>query len=181
MWIATGHTDMRRRMGSLALLVQDAFTRDPHGRDLDVFRGKSGKLIKILGHDELGMSFCAKRLERGPFLELFETNLQQSYTYKQLADALNAGGAQGRRGAPFTERSLYTCIARARARLADRGTAEIRVRAVQTGHSVATAKTSRWDQDLPNSPELSEFKQRISDAKSHAATGEFLFGRARRK
>ncbi|MCK1546385.1 IS66 family insertion sequence element accessory protein TnpB [Bradyrhizobium sp. 147] len=50
MWIATGHTDMRRRMGSLALLVQDAFTRDPHGRDLDVFRGKSGKLIKILGH-----------------------------------------------------------------------------------------------------------------------------------
>jgi transposase len=29
-WIATGHTDMRRGMNSLALLVQEAFMRDPH-------------------------------------------------------------------------------------------------------------------------------------------------------
>jgi IS66 Orf2 like protein len=29
-WIATGHTDMRRGMNSLALLVQEAFKRDPH-------------------------------------------------------------------------------------------------------------------------------------------------------
>jgi hypothetical protein len=28
---------------------------------------KSGKLIKILWHDGLGMSFYAQRLERGPF------------------------------------------------------------------------------------------------------------------
>jgi transposase len=55
-WIATGHTDMRRGMNSLALLVQEAFRRDPHGGDLYVFRGKSGKLIKILWHDGLGMS-----------------------------------------------------------------------------------------------------------------------------
>ena len=48
-WIATGHTDMRRGMNSLAVLVQEAFKRDPHGGDLYVFRGKSGKLIKILG------------------------------------------------------------------------------------------------------------------------------------
>ncbi|TAI59550.1 IS66 family insertion sequence hypothetical protein, partial [Bradyrhizobium sp. Leo170] len=31
MWIATGHTDMRRGMNSLGLLVQEAFKRDPHG------------------------------------------------------------------------------------------------------------------------------------------------------
>ena len=36
--------------------------------DLYVFRGKSGKLIKILWHDGLGMSLYAKRLERGRFL-----------------------------------------------------------------------------------------------------------------
>lgn len=64
-WIATGHTDMRRGMNSLALLVQEAFTRDPHGGDLYVFRVK---LIKILWHDGLGMSLYAKRLERGRFL-----------------------------------------------------------------------------------------------------------------
>ena len=47
-WIATGHTDMRRGMNSLALLVQEAMRRDPHGGDLYVFRGKNGKLIKVL-------------------------------------------------------------------------------------------------------------------------------------
>jgi transposase len=45
-----------------------AFRRDPHGGDLYVFRGKSGKLIKILWYDGLGMSLYAKRLERGRFL-----------------------------------------------------------------------------------------------------------------
>jgi transposase len=67
-WIATGHTDMRCGMNSLALLVQQAFKRDPHGGDLYVFRGKSGKLLKILWHDGLGMSLYAKRLEAGRFI-----------------------------------------------------------------------------------------------------------------
>lgn len=67
-WIAVGQTDMRRGMNSLALLVQEALKRDPHGGDLYVFRGKSGKLIKILWHDGLGMSLYAKRLERGRFI-----------------------------------------------------------------------------------------------------------------
>lgn len=67
-WIAMGHTDMRRGMNSLALLVQEGFRGDPHGGDLYVFRGKNGKLIKILWHDGLGMSLYAKRLERGRFI-----------------------------------------------------------------------------------------------------------------
>ena len=67
-WIATGHTDMRRGMNSLALQVQEGLKRDPHGGDLYVFRGKSGKLIKILWHDGLGMSLYSKRLERGRFI-----------------------------------------------------------------------------------------------------------------
>src|ERR1700716_4384488 len=67
-WIATGHTDMRCGMNSLALRVQESFKRDPHGGDLYVFRGKNGKLIKILWHDGVGMSLYAKRLERGRFI-----------------------------------------------------------------------------------------------------------------
>ena len=39
-----------------------------HAGDLYVCRGKSGKLIKILWYDGLGMSLYAKRLERGRFL-----------------------------------------------------------------------------------------------------------------
>ena len=67
-WIAVGQTDMRRGMNSLGLLVQEALKRDPHGGDLYVFRGKSGKLIKVLWHDGLGMSLYVKRLERGRFV-----------------------------------------------------------------------------------------------------------------
>jgi transposase len=67
-WLAAGHTDMRRGMNSLALQVQEALKRDPHGGDLHVFRGKRGDLIKILWHDGIGMSLYAKRLERGRFI-----------------------------------------------------------------------------------------------------------------
>src|SRR5271156_2736399 len=63
-WIATGHTDMRRGMQSLALTVQESLKRDPHAGDLYIFRGRRGDLVKILWHDGLGMSLYAKRLDR---------------------------------------------------------------------------------------------------------------------
>jgi len=44
-WLATGATDMRRGMNGLALQVQQALGRDPHGGDLYVFRGKRGDLV----------------------------------------------------------------------------------------------------------------------------------------
>jgi len=67
-WLAVGHTDMRRGMNSLAVQVQQVLERDPHAGDLYVFRGKRGHLIKTLWHDGIGMSLYAKRLERGRFI-----------------------------------------------------------------------------------------------------------------
>jgi transposase len=67
-WIAAGHTDMRRGMQGLARQVQEVLHRDPHAGDLYVFRGRSGSLVKILWHDGIGMSLYAKRLERGRFI-----------------------------------------------------------------------------------------------------------------
>src|SRR5215211_4146882 len=61
-WIATGHTDMRRGMLGLALQVQEGLKRDPHGGDLFIFRGRRGDLAKILWHDGIGLSLYAKRL-----------------------------------------------------------------------------------------------------------------------
>ena len=66
-WLATGVTDMRRGMNTLALQVQQDLGRDPHVGDLYVFRGRRGDLLKILWHDGLGTSLYAKRLERGRF------------------------------------------------------------------------------------------------------------------
>jgi transposase len=68
-WIATGHTDMRRGMQGLALQVQEQLKRDPHG-DLYLFRGRRGDLAKILWHDGVGLSLYAKRLDRGKFIWL---------------------------------------------------------------------------------------------------------------
>ena len=53
-WLATGHTDMRRGFPSLARLVQESLKRDPHAGDLYVFRGRRGDLIKIIWHDGQG-------------------------------------------------------------------------------------------------------------------------------
>ena len=64
-WLASGVTDMRRGMNTLALQVQEALGRDPHAGDLFVFRGRRGDLLKILWHDGVGMSLYAKRLEHG--------------------------------------------------------------------------------------------------------------------
>jgi transposase len=67
-WIATGHTDMRRGMHGLSLLVQEGLKRDPFAGDVFVFRGRSGSLIKALWHDGVGLSLYAKRLDRGRFI-----------------------------------------------------------------------------------------------------------------
>ena len=53
-WLATGHTDMRKGFDGLAVLVQETLRRDPHNGHLFVFRGRRGGLIKVLWHDGQG-------------------------------------------------------------------------------------------------------------------------------
>jgi len=67
-WLATGHTDMRKGFDGLALIVQETLKRDPHGGHLFVFRGRRGDLLKCLWRDGQGLCLFAKRLERGRFL-----------------------------------------------------------------------------------------------------------------
>ena len=67
-WLATGHTDMRRGFPGLALMVQETLKADPHAGHLFVFRGKRGDLVKIIWHDGQGACLFSKRLERGRFI-----------------------------------------------------------------------------------------------------------------
>ena len=55
-WFALGHTDMRKGMQGLALMVQQGLKRNPHGGDLFVFRGRAGSLIKTIWHNRIGMA-----------------------------------------------------------------------------------------------------------------------------
>ncbi|MFD1623614.1 IS66 family insertion sequence element accessory protein TnpB [Azospirillum griseum] len=47
-WLARGHTDMRKGGASLALLMQERFAQDPHSGHLFLFRGRCGGLVKII-------------------------------------------------------------------------------------------------------------------------------------
>ena len=47
-WLAMGHTDMRKGMRTLALQVQQTLRHDVNSGDLFVFRGRSGSLCKTL-------------------------------------------------------------------------------------------------------------------------------------
>lgn len=63
-WLATGHTDMRRGFPGLALQVQEVLRRDPMSGHLFVFRGRRGDLLKVIWHDGQGACLFVKRLER---------------------------------------------------------------------------------------------------------------------
>ena len=45
-WLATGHTDMRKGFDGLALMVQEKLKRDPHGGHLFVFREETFALAQ---------------------------------------------------------------------------------------------------------------------------------------
>jgi hypothetical protein len=47
-FLATGHTDMRKGFDGLALAVQEHLKMDAHAGQIYVFRGKRGDLIKVL-------------------------------------------------------------------------------------------------------------------------------------
>ncbi len=88
-WIAMGHTDMRKGMQGLALIVQQALRRDPFAGDLYVFRGRGGSLVKIIWHDGIGMSLYAKRLEKGCFIWPMAKDGMVALTASQLACLLD--------------------------------------------------------------------------------------------
>lgn len=67
-WIAAGHTDMRRGMQGLSALVQTALAQNPFSGHVFVFRGRRGDLIKILWFDGDGLCLFLKKLERGRFV-----------------------------------------------------------------------------------------------------------------
>jgi len=52
-WLATGHTDMRKGFASLSLQVQEVLRRDPLSGQLFCFRGRRGDLLKVIWHGVL--------------------------------------------------------------------------------------------------------------------------------
>ena len=66
-WLATGHTDMRKGFDGLAEVVRAFLGHDPLSGSLFVFRNRSAQRVKVLWYDRDGLAIYYKRLERGTF------------------------------------------------------------------------------------------------------------------
>ena len=84
-WLATGHTDMRKGFDGLAALVQTTLAANPFGGHVFVFRGRRGDIIKVLWFDGQGLLLLAKRLEKGRFVWPQATAGSVSLTPAQLS------------------------------------------------------------------------------------------------
>ena len=96
-WLATGHTDMRKGWASLALQVQERLGQDPHSGQLFIFRGRRGDLVKVIWHDSQGSCLFVKRLERGRFIWPNTVDGAVSISAGQMGYLLEASTGETRR------------------------------------------------------------------------------------
>jgi transposase len=84
-WLACGHTDMRKGMDGLAMLAQQVLLDDPFGGAVFAFRGRRGGLVKLLWYDGQGLCLFSKRLEQGHFVWPVTATGRVSLTPAQLS------------------------------------------------------------------------------------------------
>jgi transposase len=67
-YLATGHTDMRKSINGLSILVQMHLRLDPFAGHLFAFCNRRRNMVKILYWDRNGFCIWHKRLERHRFV-----------------------------------------------------------------------------------------------------------------
>jgi transposase len=83
-YLACGHTDMRKSIDGLAACVQQNFRLDPFSNSLFLFCGHQRDRIKALYWEENGFVLLYKRLENGKFQWPRDANEAKDITPQQL-------------------------------------------------------------------------------------------------
>jgi len=63
-YLVLGHTDMRKAINGLSILVEDQLHQDPFSGHLFVFCNRRRNIVKILNWDRNGFCLWQKRLEK---------------------------------------------------------------------------------------------------------------------
>jgi len=66
-YLALGHTDMRKAINGLSVLVEGSMQLDPFSGNLFVFTNRQRRILKILYWNRNGFCLWQKRLERDRF------------------------------------------------------------------------------------------------------------------
>ena len=66
-YLALGHTDMRKAINGLSVLVEGSMQLDPFSGNLFVFTNRRRNILKILYWDRNGFCLWQKRLEKDRF------------------------------------------------------------------------------------------------------------------
>lgn len=66
-YLALGHTDMRKSVNGLSIIVSEYLEKDPFSGHLFVFCNKRRNILKVLYYDNNGFCLWYKRLEKAMF------------------------------------------------------------------------------------------------------------------
>ena len=83
-FLVSGHTDMRKSIDGLALIVTDLLEMDPLGEAWFIFGTRQRDKLKILFWDTNGFWLYYRRLEKGRFKWPNQVNASLSITRRQL-------------------------------------------------------------------------------------------------
>lgn len=83
-YLACGHTDMRKSIDGLSAIVQEEFQLDPFSSSLFLFYGRKNDRIKALYWDGDGFLLMYKRLEDGRFRWPRKQKEVKDLTHQQL-------------------------------------------------------------------------------------------------
>ncbi|MBR1174289.1 hypothetical protein JQ617_10020 [Bradyrhizobium sp. KB893862 SZCCT0404] len=132
-------------------------------------------IVDAMAPTDLGAPKTQAVIDR--HLAAFEEMLGLGFTYKQISAGLNGKGARGRTGAEFTEQSLAVFISRARKKVCPPAGITRRPAVRPTDFGRPSPPSGAENSPIP--PDLDRFRQRIDQARTHAAMDEFLFRRGK--